>query len=238
MRSVDSARERTHSRRNSLDSGSSNYFTASANVPSVFRSVRSSATVDVHASMLSARGSQYNEIVEDDGLCFVCFDNQPNAILLECGHGGMCLECASRTLDSSESHDRGAMCPICRSAITRVLKIRRDKPLPKGFFKPADTTAPRSSHRCHGIHASPASPDILEPGVSGHLFTIPSDPEADLVADVATSVLGNGPPWPRVARRQAVVVEVYKNCSMKPKKVLEETVEGTVEGTNVEVSWR
>ena len=30
----------------------------------------------------------------EEETCFVCLDGQREAILLECGHGGLCVQCA------------------------------------------------------------------------------------------------------------------------------------------------
>ena len=59
---------------------------------------------------------------EDDlhSLCFLCMDRQPDAILLECGHGGLCMACAQSLWDAGPE---GRLCPMCRKAITGVVKI-------------------------------------------------------------------------------------------------------------------
>ena len=28
-------------------------------------------------------------------LCLICFENQPDAVFMDCGHGGMCYSCAN-----------------------------------------------------------------------------------------------------------------------------------------------
>lgn len=165
------------------------------------------SAVDVSASILSARGSHYNEIVHEEQLCFVCFDAHPNAILLECGHGGMCLDCAVRLLDTTEG-DPSSVCPICRSTITRVLKIRRDKALPAVLFKdraPGEGLPSRSASvvlsRTSSAHRASSYRD-LESGTAG--------------GDVSQEQFGlgsmaAGPPWPYSTRSKAVYVEVYKS---------------------------
>jgi len=91
----------------------------------------SMATVDPMSSVLSARGATFAEIVESEQLCFVCYDQTPNAALLECGHAGMCVDCATFLM---ERPSRQARCPICRSAISNVLRLRADLPVPPELF--------------------------------------------------------------------------------------------------------
>ena len=49
--------------------------------------------------------------------CFVCLDAPRNAILFECGHGGLCVACGI----SLQSDD--ARCPLCRANFEMVLGI-------------------------------------------------------------------------------------------------------------------
>ena len=59
-------------------------------------------------SVLSAAG--------DEGMaCVICMERRRNAILIPCGHGDLCFECAK------EVATRKCECPICRSAIKEVL---------------------------------------------------------------------------------------------------------------------
>lgn len=52
--------------------------------------------------------------------CYVCFTEDHDAVLLECGHGGVCFACA-RSL--ATRHPR--TCPICRMPITAFLKVKK-----------------------------------------------------------------------------------------------------------------
>ncbi len=54
---------------------------------------------------------------DKDKPCFVCLDLTPDAILLECGHGGLCVGCAERLWQ------RGRRCPLCRADFTGVVRI-------------------------------------------------------------------------------------------------------------------
>lgn len=63
------------------------------------------------------------EDLEDDGLCFICYTNPPNAVFLDCGHGGtprspgMCLDC------SIDSMKRNNACTMCRKEVIQILEI-------------------------------------------------------------------------------------------------------------------
>jgi len=85
---------------------------------------------DVSGSILSARGSSHNEIVETDQVCFICFENPPDAVLLECGHAGVCVECALGLMHRQAA----SQCSICRAYITNVVKLRRDLAVPSHLF--------------------------------------------------------------------------------------------------------
>lgn len=71
-----------------------------------------------------ARGPGADDVDEDDddlendrsrsGLCVVCFQEQKEVILLDCGHVCVCAECAIAIMNINP------ICPICRSPIDRV----------------------------------------------------------------------------------------------------------------------
>lgn len=50
--------------------------------------------------------------------CCICFDSKPDAVIMECGHGGICYECGKHLL-ASEPH----VCHLCREDISYVLKM-------------------------------------------------------------------------------------------------------------------
>ena len=49
--------------------------------------------------------------------CLMCMEKYTNAVFMECGHGGVCFECAVKVEKES------GMCHICRAEITQVLKV-------------------------------------------------------------------------------------------------------------------
>jgi len=53
----------------------------------------------------------------DEKQCIVCFSSPQNAVFMNCGHGGVCYECAL------ESWERDNGCLLCRNPIAEVLKV-------------------------------------------------------------------------------------------------------------------
>lgn len=87
------------------------------------------AVCDPSSSILSARGTTFTTIVESEQLCFICYSDPPEAVLLECGHAGMCIGCATHLYDNPRRM-RQPLCPICRQQVSMVLKLRPDLPSP------------------------------------------------------------------------------------------------------------
>ena len=48
---------------------------------------------------------------DDESLCIICFTNQANSVLLDCGHGGVCIECS---LDAMKQNN---VCVLCRKEV-------------------------------------------------------------------------------------------------------------------------
>ena len=49
--------------------------------------------------------------------CIMCFENACNAVFMDCGHGGLCYECANKLKNESD------LCHICRGSIVGILKV-------------------------------------------------------------------------------------------------------------------
>eukprot|EP01016_Furgasonia_blochmanni_P019162 TRINITY_DN2153_c0_g2_i1.p1 TRINITY_DN2153_c0_g2~~TRINITY_DN2153_c0_g2_i1.p1 ORF type:complete len:421 (+),score=67.94 TRINITY_DN2153_c0_g2_i1:180-1442(+) len=49
--------------------------------------------------------------------CLVCFDKAPDAVFMDCGHGGICFECAVAISTKSKE------CYLCREKIKQVLQV-------------------------------------------------------------------------------------------------------------------
>jgi len=112
-------------------------------------------SLDPSASILSARGAAYEEIVESEQLCFICFDQVPHAVLLECGHAGICTSCALQLLERRPGQ---ANCAICRSPISNVVRLRADMSLPSSLFaRPRPSSSSSRSQSALLLEAGGAS---------------------------------------------------------------------------------
>ncbi len=58
---------------------------------------------------------------DDESKCVICFSGPRDAVLLECGHGGLCYACARRCLRKKSKE-----CPMCRQPVTQVVHIQLD----------------------------------------------------------------------------------------------------------------
>ena len=65
---------------------------------------------------------------EDEGLCSICFSEAASTVLLDCGHGGICLACA---IDSMKKNNH---CLFCRERVVQIIEIDTQD-LGNGLFK-------------------------------------------------------------------------------------------------------
>ena len=57
---------------------------------------------------------------EEGSLCYICESRVSNAILVECGHGGVCCECALKLVEQKNE------CMECRKPATAIYRIKED----------------------------------------------------------------------------------------------------------------
>lgn len=155
------------------------------------RSVLDRSVLDRSSSILSFRGTDFCDIVDSEQLCYICYDRKPDAVLLECGHAGLCVSCAEE-LQEQRRPGAQAQCPICRGPIQCMVRLRPDLPLPRGLFAPL---------RCR--------PPGGVPGGQEAAGTSSGRPQGSSAAAGSGAVPGDssGPPWPPGAKRHAVPVE-------------------------------
>ena len=58
----------------------------------------------------------------DGSVCWICWQDPPTAVLMECGHGGLCTPCAERCW-----RKRPHLCPMCRQRITMVVQVGEER---------------------------------------------------------------------------------------------------------------
>jgi hypothetical protein len=149
--------------------------TISNNSEYTFDSLRSR---DPGSSILEA---SVQERVGGDNICFICYDEKPEAVLLECGHAGMCVGCAKELRLRQQG-----LCPICRAQIHSVVRL-----------------CPHLPVRCFS-HMRPISFDT---GTAGSVCA-PAYGSSDLFGVRETS--SSPPRWPYLAARSVVSVTPVK----------------------------
>lgn len=58
-----------------------------------------------------------SSIHDDSVTCYICVTKPATAVLLQCGHVGLCMDCAAQLMRSTRQ------CPLCRAAITRAAQV-------------------------------------------------------------------------------------------------------------------
>lgn len=52
-----------------------------------------------------------DDALDDDSLCTICYSQKSNTVLLDCGHGGICIDCATDTMKKNNH------CLFCRARV-------------------------------------------------------------------------------------------------------------------------
>ncbi|CAM9593495.1 unnamed protein product [Chrysoparadoxa australica] len=52
--------------------------------------------------------------------CLICLSAPSDAVMMECGHSGVCFDCVQSILHAQKEHRH---CPMCRAEISRVVKL-------------------------------------------------------------------------------------------------------------------
>ena len=55
--------------------------------------------------------------------CYMCMDLVADAVLVECGHGGLCMQCADTLWRQGTNFAGGRCCPLCRRRFVDVMRI-------------------------------------------------------------------------------------------------------------------
>ena len=76
---------------------------------------RSLSSVPRESPMITQKSSSDFSFVEKK--CSICCEKECNSVLMDCGHGGICLECANFLMKNK------GQCHMCRGIITQVHKI-------------------------------------------------------------------------------------------------------------------
>jgi len=72
---------------------------------------------DNYFTKISATDRVQKSNTEEETLCYLCFEGLPNAVLLNCGHGGICYECAVALIKKKNE------CMECRKPVEMIYKV-------------------------------------------------------------------------------------------------------------------
>ena len=61
-----------------------------------------------------------SEEKKEDVLCYICENNESNAIIAECGHGGVCCDCVVKSVEQKNE------CMECRKPVKAIYKIENN----------------------------------------------------------------------------------------------------------------
>ena len=78
---------------------------------------KSPITTGENSDKLNRKNSGTNNMDQSINCCLICFENQPDSVFMECGHGGMCYTCAT------DIFKKTAECYLCRKPIKQVLLL-------------------------------------------------------------------------------------------------------------------
>ncbi|KAK8805486.1 hypothetical protein WA158_002142 [Blastocystis sp. Blastoise] len=82
-----------------------------------------SPSISIHSEYPPLTSIHTSKSYDLQGNCYICETEQKDGVLLPCGHGGICYECAL-SLYKRKNH---RLCPICRKSIKQILKIETKK---------------------------------------------------------------------------------------------------------------
>lgn len=69
-----------------------------------------------------------DDALDDDSLCTICYSQKSNTVLLDCGHGGICIDCATDTMKKNNH------CLFCRARVVQIIEIDTDE-IKRGLYK-------------------------------------------------------------------------------------------------------
>lgn len=69
-----------------------------------------------------------DDALDDDTLCTICYSQKSNTVLLDCGHGGICIDCATDTMKKNNH------CLFCRARVVQIIEIDTNE-VKRGLFK-------------------------------------------------------------------------------------------------------
>lgn len=69
-----------------------------------------------------------DDALDDETLCTICYSQKSNTVLLDCGHGGICIDCATDTMKKNNH------CLFCRQRVVQIIEIETSE-FKRGLYK-------------------------------------------------------------------------------------------------------
>lgn len=69
-----------------------------------------------------------DDALDDESLCTICYSQKSNTVLLDCGHGGICIDCATDTMKKNNH------CLFCRARVIQIIEIDTNE-VKRGLYK-------------------------------------------------------------------------------------------------------
>ncbi|KAJ8608511.1 hypothetical protein CTAYLR_005720 [Chrysophaeum taylorii] len=67
--------------------------------------------------VLDPEAAQPSAVLDPTDVCTICFEKAKNAVILSCGHGGVCYNC------SIDVYVTSGHCPFCRNEIGQIVTV-------------------------------------------------------------------------------------------------------------------
>lgn len=110
--------------------------------------------------------------------CYICCERRADAVVMECGHGGVCFTCATVLADSPPH-----LCPVCRKVIQEVFKLHEIREFGRVVVVP-----PASGGEVAATAGAAGAP--RRGGVGGELKVPESDDDPPPASNVAVGAAG------------------------------------------------
>lgn len=74
-----------------------------------------------------------SELVLGKETCFICCENVPNIVFIDCGHGGVCVMCTLEIVSKKNQ------CPLCREVVNKIVEIEVEEEDSQNLYRVVNT---------------------------------------------------------------------------------------------------
>jgi len=75
----------------------------------------------IHKKQISSINKGSQKSITSNIVCIICCERDANAVIMDCGHGGICYKCCIKQWKNGDD------CYICRKKIREILQISIDE---------------------------------------------------------------------------------------------------------------